>query len=480
MNPQEYSQADIDRVRSALNEASNSEYPALVDEVRAIGSQRGTLSDWERAFCRDVRGRASRGLSSKQIGILRRILTTAEKSEERRAAVVAKAASGDAPMHEKILAAIDPNSPDLSGWEKRFVRDMIGRVQRNWSMSPRQIEIIEQIPARMAAASKARQEKAERDALKQQITTEVGFERVVELLRGALENGLQRPAITFAVTNEEGEAIGRNCVFRTLAKQPDIIEVTSRAKRDKHTEVFGVINTAEGTFTYNGLCPDEIVRFVRYVAEDPEAAAVENGMLSGNCVFCASGLTDHRSTAVGYGPICAKSYNLPWSEEVYRQRLALRVAKMQSVRSVRDIKQEDETMTTDVITCGGCNKFALHPVDYDREIRNDTAPETWACRNGCEGHGPFFDEADEKCDARFVVSTSDFLKGRYEQAAGVSDVSDVARTVTKISKPEDAPVAAPAPAGGRTWDCTCGKSYRSHTGRYNHLKKAGEGCGKAN
>lgn len=41
-----------------------------------------------------------------------------------------------------------------------------------------------------------------------------------------------------------------------------------------------------------------------------EAAA--HGHAHGNCVFCSRDLTDERSTTVGYGPVCAERYSLPW------------------------------------------------------------------------------------------------------------------------------------------------------------------------
>jgi hypothetical protein len=46
--------------------------------------------------------------------------------------------------------------------------------------------------------------------------------------------------------------------------------------------------------------------------------AVRYGHNHGNCIFCSRDLTDERSNpnagGVGYGPTCAKRYNLPWGE----------------------------------------------------------------------------------------------------------------------------------------------------------------------
>jgi hypothetical protein len=48
---------------------------------------------------------------------------------------------------------------------------------------------------------------------------------------------------------------------------------------------------------------------------DPAAVATAHGNLTGCCCFCNRSLTDGRSIAMGYGPICADKYGLPWGEE---------------------------------------------------------------------------------------------------------------------------------------------------------------------
>lgn len=48
---------------------------------------------------------------------------------------------------------------------------------------------------------------------------------------------------------------------------------------------------------------------------DPAAVATAHGNATGTCCFCAKGLTDSRSIAMGYGPICAGKYSLPWGDE---------------------------------------------------------------------------------------------------------------------------------------------------------------------
>ena len=55
------------------------------------------------------------------------------------------------------------------------------------------------------------------------------------------------------------------------------------------------------------------------LATDPAKVAAEHGKLTGKCCFCNRKLDDKRSTEVGYGPICAEHYSLPWGEGAEKQ-----------------------------------------------------------------------------------------------------------------------------------------------------------------
>jgi len=55
-----------------------------------------------------------------------------------------------------------------------------------------------------------------------------------------------------------------------------------------------------------------VVDLLKDFAADPAKVAAEYGHRTGCCCFCSRGLDDERSTDVGYGPICAKRFGLPW------------------------------------------------------------------------------------------------------------------------------------------------------------------------
>lgn len=61
---------------------------------------------------------------------------------------------------------------------------------------------------------------------------------------------------------------------------------------------------------------DRITQVLVAFAADPVGSAVRYGRKVGACCFCSRQLNDPRSITVGYGPICAGHFGLPWGEVV--------------------------------------------------------------------------------------------------------------------------------------------------------------------
>lgn len=65
--------------------------------------------------------------------------------------------------------------------------------------------------------------------------------------------------------------------------------------------------------TWGGAsAPCDVLAIVAAFAAEPAKVAAEYGRMTGSCCFCGRRLTDERSTEVGYGPVCAGHYGLPW------------------------------------------------------------------------------------------------------------------------------------------------------------------------
>lgn len=75
---------------------------------------------------------------------------------------------------------------------------------------------------------------------------------------------------------------------------------------------YGKIDTTGGVFLTKDGEQMDLLPLLTALANNPAEIAAEHGRLTGNCCFCLKELTDERSTSVGYGPICADHWGLPW------------------------------------------------------------------------------------------------------------------------------------------------------------------------
>jgi len=123
---------------------------------------------------------------------------------------------------------------------------------------------------------------------------------------------LKYPKITFVLKNF-GEI--RMWVAGDHAHYPGTI--TIRARGDYVRNIGRIdrdgtihINKSKVDDTYLDFLFNALSKFIY----DPVKVAAEYGMKTGNCCFCSRPLKDERSTEMGYGPICAKNFDLPWGK----------------------------------------------------------------------------------------------------------------------------------------------------------------------
>lgn len=146
------------------------------------------------------------------------------------------------------------------------------------------------------------------------------------------------PDQTAMVVASASEYANIQNLFVTAAahlKSPSIKLLTAKGKQvvikvNKKTNLLNVVSdgsypnkwygkvTANGEFQPKfGLDPNfvtDITDMLKALAANPAGVAAEYGKLHGKCCFCSKGLTDEKSTSVGYGPICAQHYGLPWGD----------------------------------------------------------------------------------------------------------------------------------------------------------------------
>jgi hypothetical protein len=136
------------------------------------------------------------------------------------------------------------------------------------------------------------------------VPTSVSVTGIVELLRR--NNNAKRPKIRFFI----GETEFILSVAGSQARVPGSINIVSTG------QWYGRIHT-DGRYEPSQKIQAErhtaVIETLNIIAQDPVKAAAEYGKKTGRCCFCFLSLDDPRSLEVGYGPVCAKHYKLPWN-----------------------------------------------------------------------------------------------------------------------------------------------------------------------
>jgi hypothetical protein len=142
-------------------------------------------------------------------------------------------------------------------------------------------------------------------------TTQVGnFAGVIALFNTGHAN-LKFPKIRLQLDD------GRKVVLSLAgpaAKQPGTVNVTDGGAYGSNVW-YGRVD-ANGAWQVSGkvdaATQAKLATLLTALAADPATVAAAYGRMTGSCCFCALTLTDQRSVSVGYGPVCAGNYGLPW------------------------------------------------------------------------------------------------------------------------------------------------------------------------
>lgn len=99
------------------------------------------------------------------------------------------------------------------------------------------------------------------------------------------------------------------------SKAPGVIHITNGAKYGSpDNKYFGKI-TVEGKFIPSRECSELLKQFLMSFDSDPSKIGRQYGKASGNCCFCHRPITTDVSKKHGYGPVCAKRFQLPYEGE---------------------------------------------------------------------------------------------------------------------------------------------------------------------
>lgn len=76
---------------------------------------------------------------------------------------------------------------------------------------------------------------------------------------------------------------------------------------------FGRIDK-NGLMNKTQLANEDVMELLGRLSTNAASVAAEYGRLHGHCCFCWAPLKDERSTAEGYGPVCAEHFGMPWGK----------------------------------------------------------------------------------------------------------------------------------------------------------------------
>lgn len=201
-------------------------------------------------------------------------------------------------LYIEAASTLNANLAKLGETDRNFALSLLNQFAQRRDLSQKQWYWVSTLAKRATAPQPARQ------------TTALGnVAGLLDLFNTAKANGLKNPAI---VAQSPVGPI-RISVAGGRARFPGTINVAEKGRFGEATW-YGRIKL-DGTFeAARDGAPAELVAYLAQFAANPAETAAAHGHTTGNCCFCDRPLTDARSTSVGYGPVCAKKWSLPWGE----------------------------------------------------------------------------------------------------------------------------------------------------------------------
>lgn len=210
-------------------------------------------------------------------------------------------------MSQDVVEVLEQNLPNMNGWAANVAQDLINtwnngkmwngrRIPAHRDFTDNQVALVRKL---IAAAQPA-----------EDSTIDVGdYHRVVAMFESARNHKLKWPKIELSA----GGVKLRLYMATERSRNPGHIQVQLADSRS----FLGNVSPSGAFSVYrNGVeFMDSVVSVLRHFGNDPIRVAAAYGKKTGNCCFCRKPLgegEDQRSVVVGYGPVCANKWGLPW------------------------------------------------------------------------------------------------------------------------------------------------------------------------
>ena len=199
------------------------------------------------------------------------------------------------PDQVDAIAALGQALPQLSNSDSQFASSLLQNFNRYGNLSDKQMHWVNTLTARAAAP---------RPAPVALVT--VNFQPIQDLFDKAAQK-LKRIKVKLQTTDGQPVVISR---AGPMSKYTGQILITDGGPFGDN-KFFGRIDVTGEFFATRSTTP-AVAELIQQFSADPAGSAARYGKLTGGCSFCKHGLTDGRSLAVGYGPVCAKNFGLVW------------------------------------------------------------------------------------------------------------------------------------------------------------------------
>ncbi len=192
------------------------------------------------------------------------------------------------------IDSLSANLAKLPAKDQDFAISLIDQFSARGSLSPKQWDWVERLAQRATKPAPA-------------AAQQVGdFKGVLALFERAREH-LKHAKIRLQTADGGQVAIS---IAGPNSKAPGSLNVTDGMPFGE-SKWFGRVSP-DGAWTPSQHATPELTALLVQLGADPVGVAGSYGRLTGSCCFCRQTLTDQRSTDVGYGPICAGHWGLPW------------------------------------------------------------------------------------------------------------------------------------------------------------------------
>lgn len=190
----------------------------------------------------------------------------------------------------------------LKGVKGEFAQSLFQQHQMRGKLSDRQwpwvFKLAEEAKAKQAPVVQTSAAPA-RPAL--------SFPKIRGMFAHAIESGHKTPRITLDL--DQGRI--RLSIAGATSKAPGAVQITDGGPFGEN-QWYGRLEI-EGTLTQPRTgTPQWVVEVLQALNDETLAFVLKYGQQTGNCCFCNRGLVTKASVTVGYGPVCAEKFNLPW------------------------------------------------------------------------------------------------------------------------------------------------------------------------